>query len=209
MSLIVFSQLWDSGSESLVSLLVQEGNITSQQEQWLQSGHEVLTVFLCTVITSHSNPINQITGSSFGMPTVLGKLHKGQVCQWPASDTQRSRSSCLSVTQNATRNKESSCLGHWESDTQHVPGFWSLFSTPQRRSAQLPDHRHTMDTRTCFLQDPYPLMKYPHSSKNTSSLPSDENLPFQTAKSLKGTWFPFPKCRHSTLLVMEKTRDSG
>lgn len=138
------------------------------------------------------------------MPTVLDKLHKGQVCQWLASDTQRSRSSCLSVTQNATRNKESSCLGHWESDTQHVPEFRSLFSTPQR-GVHLPDHMHTKDVRTYFLQNPYPLAKYPHSSKDISSLPSDENLPFQTAKNPKGTHdSPFPKCRHSTLLVMEK-----
>lgn len=48
-----------------------------------------------------------------------------------------------------------------------------------KESVQLPDHKHTMDTRTCFLQNPYPRRKYPHSSKDTGSLPSDESSPFK------------------------------
>lgn len=124
----------------------REGYSTSQQgvwlqEQWLLSGHKVLTVSLCA-------------GPFLGMHTSVRWVT--QRTSLPV--TRDPRSSCLSVTQ--CHQEKNACLGQWESDTQTVPGAWSLYSTPQGKCAAPWPQAHNGHEDLLFTE-PIPSKKVP------------------------------------------------
>lgn len=132
-------------------------------------------------------------------PQVLYKLHKGQVTSIRYTEIQKFLPECCPKCYQ----EQSVCLGHWELDTQHVPGFWSSFSTPQRRSVQLPWPQAHNGHKDLLFTDP--LMKYLHTARTPGPFLQMNTCLFKQWRVWREHVIsPFPMCRHSTLLVMEK-----
>lgn len=158
----------------------REGCITSQQdvwlqEQWLQSAHKVFTVFLCALdlLWECTQMLRWVTQRTSLPVTSIQYIEIQEALAW--------------VSPKMPPGTKSACLGQWESDTQLVPGVWSLFSTLQRKCAAAWPRAHDRHKDLLFTE-PIPFNKVPAQQDDTGSLPSPESPPF------KGNmWFPFPK----------------
>lgn len=117
--------------------------------------------------------------------------------------TRDPNSSCLSVAQNATRNKE--CL-LGPVGIRYPACAWGLiliFYSPKKVCSSLTTG--TQWTRGLAFYRTHTLEESTHTAARTL-------VPFlqMKARPSKGTCDSlFPKCRHSTLLVTERPRDGG